>query len=82
MKKSGRVPHYRLILIVREVAGSFSDIPSFQYSSFYHLKEFFLFHGHLPCLFFPSFMFVADQVEDAMDEEEDEHLHLTEIRTF
>lgn len=53
------------------------DIPSIRYSSLDHLlKQFFLFEGHLVGLFLRSLMFITDQVEDAVDEEEDEHLHL------
>ena len=41
-------------------------------------KLLFLFEGHLPSPFFRPLMLIANQVQDSMDHQEDDHFHFVE----
>jgi hypothetical protein len=49
--------------------------------SVYDVEQLFLFEGHLPGPLFSPLMLVANQVENAMDHQKDNHFHVIEAET-
>jgi hypothetical protein len=46
------------------------------------LEEFFLFDGHFARSFSRSLVFISDQMKNAMDHEEDKHLHRVQAKSI
>jgi len=85
MGENGKIGRWRVGLsnanFVPPRRDSFCILNGRPFHSCYDVKDFFLFPGHLPGVFFCSLMLIADQVKHSMDHQQNHHLHFAEAET-